>query len=295
MKELLGRKITVSVTALAFSLAAVATLAAYGVYNYIALQRHFETTAKDLGGAIEELRAHLASSTIENRDLNDYLTILKARNTDFQNEIQEIGVKVSTLEKLKATDPELLQKYSKVYFLSENYVPAELSLIEPDYLFNKAKPVQFHTKAKGYLEMMVRAARADGVDISVLSGFRSFGYQAALKSQYTVVYGTNSNRFSADQGYSEHQLGTAADFTTKKSGETFAGFEATPAYAWLLANAHKFGFVLSYPKGNAYYVFEPWHWRFVGVALAGDLNEQKKRFYEMPQRDLDGYLIKLFD
>ena len=142
----------------------------------------------------------------------------------------------------------------------------------------------------------MRATRAEGIDISVLSGYRSFGTQASLKSQYSVTYGAGtSNKFSADQGYSEHQLGTTVDFTTKKTGEPLTGFDKTPAYEWLLQNAYRFGFILSYPKGNAYYVFEPWHWRFVGVYLATYLHDQNKYFYDMPKRDIDQYLINIFD
>ena len=296
------RKFSFSLFQLILTIAVTALIFIYGGYRYYLLnedlahaKNRLETTSKDLTSIIEKLGDNLASTTVENRDLRDFLTILKARNTDFQNEILDINLKVFTLEKLKNTDPELLQKYSKIYFLNENYVPAELSLINFDFTFNKTKPLQIHTRVRTYLEMLVRAARADGVDISILSAYRSFGTQASLKSQYAVTYGSNSNKFSADQGYSEHQLGTTVDFTTKKSGESLIDFDKTPAYDWLLKNAHRFGFVLSYPKANSYYIFEPWHWRFVGVYLATYLHEQNKNFYDMPKRDIDQYLIQIFD
>ena len=53
--------------------------------------------------------------------------------------------------------------------------------------------------------------------------------------------------------------------------------------------------MLSYPKGNAYYIFEPWHWRFVGKDLAKDLHRHKEYFYDWDQRDIDEYLIDFFD
>jgi D-alanyl-D-alanine carboxypeptidase len=62
-----------------------------------------------------------------------------------------------------------------------------------------------------------------------------------------------------------------------------------------LANAYKYGFTLSYPKGNTSYVFEPWHWRFVGVKLATDLHNQGKNFYDLDQRSIDAYLVNFFD
>jgi D-alanyl-D-alanine carboxypeptidase len=87
-----------------------------------------------------------------------------------------------------------------------------------------------------------------------------------LKSQYRVTYGAGTaNSFSADQGYSEHQLGTTVDFTTPKVGGTLTGFDKTDSYKWLQNNAYKYGFILSYPSSNGYYIFEPWHWRFVGL------------------------------
>jgi D-alanyl-D-alanine carboxypeptidase len=72
-------------------------------------------------------------------------------------------------------------------------------------------------------------------------------------------------------------------------------FETTPAYEWLVKNAYKFGFALSYPKDNAYYIFEPWHWRFVGTDLARKLHRDGKSFYDLEQREIDEYLISLFD
>jgi LAS superfamily LD-carboxypeptidase LdcB len=60
-------------------------------------------------------------------------------------------------------------------------------------------------------------------------------------------------------------------------------------------HAYIYGFVLSYPKNNGYYVYEPWHWRFVGVKLATDLHNQGKNFYDMDQRTIDTYLLNIFD
>ncbi len=298
MEHFSERKFSLSPLQLILAILVIGAVFSYGFYRHYLLKEdliRLEATSKNLEGVIDSLQAHLASTTVLNRDLNDFLTILKARNTDFQNEIQQVSQKISTLEKLNSIDPELLQKYSKVYFLNENYLPSELSLIEPEFLFKPAKPIQIHSKVKPYLEVLERAARADNIDLSILSGYRSFGTQASLKSQYTVVYGPASNRFSADQGYSEHQLGTALDFTTKKTGEVLLGFDKTPSYKWLTDNAYRFGFILSYPKANSYYIFEPWHWRFVGVSLAAYLHGESKYFYNILQRDIDSYLIKIFD
>ena len=110
-----------------------------------------------------------------------------------------------------------------------------------------------------------------------------------------MSYGSGANKFSADQGYSEHQLGTTIDFTTLKTRNNFSAFKSTDAYIWLTDNAYKYGFVLSYPETNGYYVFEPWHWRFVGVKLAKRLYDDKIYFYDLSQREIDEYLVSIFD
>ncbi|MDE1966042.1 MAG: M15 family metallopeptidase, partial [Patescibacteria group bacterium] len=179
----------------------------------------------------------------------------------------------------------------------ENYAPANLTLIPAadDYAANR--PEQFLTKAWPFLGNMLNQAQADGVPLYVASAYRSFGTQAALKSEYTVTYGAGTaNQFSADQGYSEHQLGTAVDLiTTGMGGELSQAFDQTKAYAWLADNAYRYGFELSYPRGNAYYVYEPWHWRFVGVALATYLHDNGLHFYDLDQRVIDTYLLTIFD
>ncbi len=296
-------KFSIGPIAIIISLILISGFSYYGYNRYSLLETElretkssFLETSKSLNDVINNLQSHLASTTDQNRDLNDFLTILQARNSDFQSEIQEKQLKVATLEKLVETDPQLLQKYSKVYFLNENYIPEGLSLIENLFLFNKTVPVQIHSKVKPYLENLIRVARSENIDLNILSGYRSFETQKDVKAKHNFIYGSNSaNRFSADQGYSEHQLGTTVDFTSAKTGSALTGFEKTDSYAWLLMNAHKFGFTLSYPPNNSYYIFEPWHWRFVGVSLATYLHAQNKYFHDLPQKDIEPYLVKIFD
>ena len=83
--------------------------------------------------------------------------------------------------------------------------------------------------------------------------------------------------------------------TTENLGANFTDFGDTKAYQWLLENAYKYGFILSYPEGNDYYQFEPWHFRFVGKSLAKRLHEEKQFFYDLSQRNIDAYLINIFD
>jgi D-alanyl-D-alanine carboxypeptidase len=203
---------------------------------------------------------------------------------------------VGSLEKLSVTDPELLQKYSKTYFLNEHYVPISLSQIPIEYTNTSGKNLEIHSDVLPFLEDMLADAKDAGLSLQVLSAYRSFYTQAELKASYIFTYGAGTaNKFSAEQGYSEHQLGTTMDFTNPTIAGVLSGFDTTPEYKWLLENAYKYGFVISYPEGNTYYKFEPWHFRFVGIKLATKLYEDNMYFYNMDQRVINTYLPNIFD
>ncbi len=218
------------------------------------------------------------------------------RNAAFEDQIRQIAGTVGTLDRLNQIDRELLQKYSRISFLNENYIPRRLVQIADRFVHPSANDEYFLADAYPHLENLLRAAERARLDLQILSAYRSFDHQADLKSRYLVTYGEGANRFSADQGFSEHQLGTAVDFTTGALGGTLDGrFADTEEYAWLLENAHRFGFILSYPEDNEFYIFEPWHWRFVGRDLARDLHRENAHFYDWDQRRINEYLLTIFD
>jgi len=237
---------------------------------------------------------YTAEQTIENLRRN--LEAVQNRLGGFEQTVGEISGAVITLEKLSKTDPELLQKYSKVFFLNEHYAPERLVEIHSDYVYSDRSIQQIHMLVWPHLKDLLDAAKVDVVDVYVKSAYRSFDEQASIKSAYTVTYGAGSaNQFSADQGYSEHQLGTTVDLITTGLVGELTGFEKTQAYEWMRKNAYKYGFVLSYPEKNGYYIFEPWHWRYVGINLATYLHEGNKYFYDLEQREIDEYLPTIFD
>lgn len=245
---------------------------------------------------ITDLRAQTVglSNTISSTQQN--IDAVKTQVGGVEQTVGSISGTVGTLKKLSQIDPELLKKYSKVYFMNENYVPAHLVEIPTDYLYDASRPEQFLTEAWPFLKNMLDTAKARGNIFYVKSAYRSFAEQQSLKSLYTIVYGAGTaNSFSADQGYSEHQLGTTLDFITTGLGGQIDDFDNTGAYQWLLGNAYRFGFELSYPKDNGYYVYEPWHWRFIGIKLATYLHDNKLNFYATDQREIDPYLINIFD
>jgi len=274
----------------------------YGGYSYILTvkelketKNNFASSTAEFENKVKQLEADLSRAQNENTNLTNSLVAEQAKNNLFEEQINTIQGAVGILEKLNKTDKELLQKYSKVYFLNENYVPSNLAEIDLKYLYDKDKPLQIHANVQPYLYNLLENASSSSVSIEIISAYRSFSDQSSLKLSYKMIYGSGANKFSADQGYSEHQLGTAVDFTTPDTGASFLKFETTTAYKWLTENAYKYGFILSYPKQNTYYRFEPWHWRFIGVSLATKLHDSNKYFYDLDQREIDSYLISIFD
>lgn len=267
----------------------------------------YKKTIQSLQGAYdknaEELALLKASSTQSSELLGNLYTTLsnvineeKAKNESLEAKLGSVSNTVGSLEKLSKSDPQLLKKYSKVYFLNENYTPMSLAVLPVQYGFYPNVSYQFHSEAAPFLISLIDTAKSDGYDLRVISAYRSFATQVNVKKMHVVKFGTTqANQFSAEQGFSEHQLGTTVDFTTPKTGDNFSKFEGTPEFTWLKNNAYKYGFVLSYPKNNTYYAYEPWHWRFVGIELASQLHAQERYFYDYDQRVIDEYLTKMFD
>lgn len=264
----------------------------YVEYKYTFLKN--ENSELEL--TLENAQKELDQSKTENTGLVTNLSSEQAKNTTFEKQISDISSTVGVLEKIKATDKELLQKYSKVYFLNENYIPSKLALIDTKYLFSKTKQTYIHERVIPHLNDMLEAGAKADINIKIISAYRSFSDQTSLKSTYKTLYGSGANTFSADQGYSEHQLGTTVDLDRESTTGTLStSFGTTKTFEWLKANAYIYGFVLSYPKENKFYQYEPWHWRFVGIELAQKLHDDGKYFYEMDQREIDKYLANFFD
>ena len=118
--------------------------------------------------------------------------------------------------------------------------------------------------AQAWAEMKAAAA-SDGVSIRIVSAFRSIERQAEIVRAKLAGGADLAGilRVSAPPGYSEHHTGRAVDITTDGVRALEEEFETTGAFRWLSAEARRFGFRLSYPRGNAAgYAYEPWHWCF---------------------------------
>jgi zinc D-Ala-D-Ala carboxypeptidase len=162
-----------------------------------------------------------------------------------------------------------------IYHLPSSYAPGDLvdsasAGVNGGYLLRRLLAEDLHH--------MAADARVAGAPIALVSGYRSHAQQQATFDYWVGVGGyEQALRTSARAGHSEHQLGTAVDVTSEGGAAPweYADWATTPAGSWMAANAWRYGFVMSYPRGAfdlTCYDYEPWHYRYVGRALAAEIH-----------------------
>ncbi|MBE6127739.1 MAG: D-alanyl-D-alanine carboxypeptidase family protein [Erysipelotrichaceae bacterium] len=147
--------------------------------------------------------------------------------------------------------------------------------------------------ASAALEEMFAAARNEGIHLVLGSAYRSETRQRELYDKYCQQYGRQeADTFSSRPGHSEHQTGLAADISDHDAATYLSEeFENTPEGQWLLQHAHEYGFILRYPKDKEEitgYVYEPWHYRFVGKEAAKALFNEGSRLTMEEYYDIEG-------
>lgn len=134
------------------------------------------------------------------------------------------------------------------------------------------------------LESMSAAAVADGVPFQLISGYRSFELQRSLFERYCERDGVEeAETYSARPGHSEHQTGLAVDLDDGSGFALESEFGDTACGLWLREHAPRFGFILRYEQGEqpvVGYVYEPWHFRYVGTSIALDMRRSGIINYE---------------
>jgi D-alanyl-D-alanine carboxypeptidase len=170
------------------------------------------------------------------------------------------------------SDVTLLTPVDKQHALPPDYAPSDLASIPAAYLA-PGSGAALRVEARDALVAMLDVAFVAGHDIGVVSAFRSYSEQEATFQYWVDTLGYDEAvRVSAMPGHSEHQLGTTADVSTAEVGWGLTeSFGDTGAGQWLAANAHLYGFALSYPagaEGATGYAYEPWHFRYIGPGEA---------------------------
>lgn len=160
----------------------------------------------------------------------------------------------------------------------------------PLRLSREAEEMKLRATIVKPVDVMFSDAKAAGLNLMLVSGYRSEGVQRTVYNGYVKQQGqAAADTESARPGYSEHQTGLAFDVgRTDRKCELEACFGDTAEGKWIAANAHKYGFVVRYPANKQLvtgYVYEPWHLRYVGTDLAKaikDSGQTLEEFFTLP-------------
>lgn len=170
----------------------------------------------------------------------------------------------------------LVNKYN---YLTKNYIPNNLEEINTQYARSGMQLVNY---AKEAFELLAKEAKKEGLSIIAMSSYRSYKYQENLYNRYVQSDGKeDADTYSGRPGFSEHQTGLAVDVYNGK--EDYTNFEKTEEFKWMQQNAHKYGFILRFPKDKTNetgYQYESWHYRYVGNEIATYIHKNKLCYEE---------------
>lgn len=161
--------------------------------------------------------------------------------------------------------------------LPEGYEPSDL--VEPNVPFSFDGPHEkrhLRKEAAEALEKLFAGAKADGIELRAVSGYRSYERQVSIYNNNVKTKGQEyTDRVSSVPGHSEHQTGLAIDVSSPSVGNALEEvFGTSKEGQWLAEHAAEYGYIIRYPKGEddiTGYVYEPWHIRYVGTDLAPDV------------------------
>jgi zinc D-Ala-D-Ala carboxypeptidase len=198
---------------------------------------------------------------------------------------------------------EVIQNASNLFALvNKNFgLPSEYSpkdLVRPNVAFTfgneNVEKSKLRKEAAGALEMMFTEAEQSGIVLYAVSGYRSYNRQETLYIAEVQKIGELAVEAVATPGNSEHQTGLAMDISSRSAGLSLTEqFGETPEGKWLEKNAHKFGYILRYPKGKEQitgYMYEPWHYRYVGRKIASEIYQKGwtlEEYFELAQKIKD--------
>jgi len=168
---------------------------------------------------------------------------------------------------------------NKFYSLPEDYTPGEIKKFSSTYAYGK---VSAEVTVYNAFITMAKAAKKEGITLILTSGYRTREYQKNIYDDMVKKRGqAYADEYAARPGHSEHETGYALDILTYNGiTETF---HETETYAWLHANAYKYGFIERYPQNKEHITgFSPesWHYRYIGVELAEKVYQEGITFDE---------------
>ncbi|MDE3839257.1 peptidase M15 [Bacillus methanolicus] len=228
---------------------------------------------KKMDGTAEEQNNQLKNEIGSNPGQSDNSITLKAK---YFNQIKQVnGMYVIQ------NPANVMALVNHQFALPSTYAPNDL--VRPKVAFSfgdqNIEKSYLRKKAADALEKMFAEAKKQNIELYAVSGYRSYERQEDLfHAEINRIGKEKAVQAVAVPGTSEHQTGLAIDISSKSVNlELTEEFGTTPEGIWLAKNAHKFGFILRYPKDKESitgYQYEPWHFRYVGMKAAKIIYEK---------------------
>jgi len=217
------------------------------------------------------------------KNLKKYINYLdKNSNLTDVVAIINIGADKGWYKEIKKTNLEKgnLMLTNKFYYLEDTYNSDNMVKVSVQHSYGNDQMLTRETYS-AFIEMF-KAAKKEDLTLIINSSYRSYEDQKEIYEYYKSLKGESSaDKIAARSGHSEHQTGMSVDIQTY--GSNIDTFEEFDEFKWLQENAHKYGFILRYPKGKEYltgYEYESWHYRYVGVDVATYIHENNITFDE---------------
>ena len=210
-------------------------------------------------------------------------------NASFFNEIKVVNGK-----NIIQNPMNIMVLVNKEYSLPDGYAPDDL--VRPNVLFSfgnqDIEKSYLRKEAAEALASLFNEGKKFGIDLFAVSGYRSYDRQVAVFNAEVSKYGEEKAiQAVAIPGSSEHQTGLSMDLSSQSANfELSEQFGETAEGKWIAENAHRFGFILRYPKGKEAitgYKYEPWHFRYVGKTAATVIYEKQltlEEYFKMVQK-----------
>lgn len=191
-------------------------------------------------------------------DLQEVVALVNVhRDKDYYDDMEETNTSLGNIM--------LVNKYNA---LSKDYEVENLTNISKTYSYGDNK--KLNKEAYEAFIDLAEDAKKEGYTILIVSSYRSYKDQEDVWKDYKASFGTRkADAYAARAGSSEHETGLAIDVADYYDEND--KFEDTDSFKWMQANAHKYGYILRYPKGKENitgYSYEAWHYRYVGIETA---------------------------
>jgi len=264
------------------------TVLLLGSVACIKLEANNEDPNNDIGSVVDKNNNNNNNSNNNNNDRacesnneNNGNTSNNGNNNDDKKDDNHEVIETFLDENNFVTNSDSIEVVvNKERNLKETYVPEDLvKITDVPTLLASPEVNQLRKPAAEALTKLIEAAKEElNVQLYARSGYRSYKTQESTYNGYVKNHGqAEADKFSAKPGQSEHQTGLAMDISSESVNFLLEEeFGDTTEGKWVAENAHKFGFIVRYPKGKEEitgYQYEPWHLRYLGEDLAKKVYE----------------------